>query len=91
MSRLELYGRPLVLFDAHNAEHRQLFNNFLATGSWALCPYRFAVAEDHGYLIGHIQMELLKYYMGREFKGVVKEPQKKVRQKRKQTVDSSSN
>jgi hypothetical protein len=88
MSRLELYGRPLVLFDAASKEHRQFFNNFLATGSWGSCPYRFAVADDHGHLIGHIQAELLKYYMGREFKGVAKEPQVKVRQKRKKTVDN---
>lgn len=90
MSRLELYGRPLVLFDASNREHRQLFNVFLATGSWRDCPYRFAVVEDHGYLIGHIQQELLKYYMGKEFHGVAKVPQKKVRQKKQKTVDKGS-
>ncbi len=73
MSKLEIYLRPLVLFDASNKEHRQLYFNYLATGGWAGCPYRFAIAEDYGNLIGHIQRELLEYYMGREFKGKIKE------------------
>lgn len=88
MTKLELYVRPLVVFDAYKKEHRQLYFNYLATGSWKGCPYRFAVLDDHGHLIGHIQRELLEYYMGREFKGEVKETKVLVRQKRKKTVDN---
>lgn len=87
MTRLELNNRPLILFDASKKEHRQLYFNFLATGSWKGCPYRFAVSNDYGNLVGHMQRELLEYYMGREFKGEVKETAIFVRQKRKKTVD----
>jgi len=55
MSKLEIYLRPLVLFEN---------------------------------LIGHIQRELLEYYMGREFKGKIKETRVLVRQKKKKKVDN---
>lgn len=88
MSKLELYVRPLVIFDAHNKEHRQLYFNYLATGSWKGCPYRFAVQDDYGNLIGHMQRELLEFYMGREFHGEVKETKVLIRQKKKKKVDN---
>jgi hypothetical protein len=73
MGKLELYVRPLVIFDPSNKEHRQLYWNYLATGSWMDCPYRFAVQDDHGHLMGHIQRLILEWYMTREFKGEVKD------------------
>ena len=88
MSKLELYMRPLAIFDPTNKDHRQYYFNFLATGSWHGCPYRWAMYEDAGHLQGVIQRSILDYYMGKEFKGVVKEPQQLVRQKRKKTVDN---
>lgn len=88
MAKLELYLRPLVVFDASKKEHRQLYWNYLATGSWKGCPYRFAVEQDYGHLMGHIQRELMEYYMGREFKGEIKETAILIRQKRKKTVDN---
>lgn len=88
MSKLELYVRPLAIFDPSNKDHRQYYHNFLATGSWKGCPYRWAILEDVGNIQGTIQIALLKHYMGKEFKDVVKEPQKLVRQKRKKTVDN---
>lgn len=75
--------RPLAVFDASKREHREYFWEFLSKGSWRNCPYRFAVADDHGHLIGHIQRELLEYYMGRDFK----RKKKMVVRKRKKTVD----
>lgn len=69
MSKLQLYSRPIVLFDPNNKLHRQYFVAFLNTGSWSNCPVRFAVEEDHGNLIGHIQRKLLLWYAEQEKKG----------------------
>ena len=90
MSKLELYMRPVAIFDAGNKVHRQYYYNFLTTGSWRNCPFRWAIEDDVGNLQGMIQRKLLEHYMGREFKGVVKEPQKLVRQKKKKVVDTKT-
>jgi hypothetical protein len=87
VSKIELYIRPLVVFDAANREHRQYFFNFLRTGGWKGCPYRWALEDDHGFLIGQMQRAVNEYYLARDFKNVAKAPQTLVRQKRKKTVD----
>lgn len=83
MSRLALYGRPWVIFDAKNREHRQWFADFNKTAQWGRCPVRFVVNEDHGDLITQIQRELIQFYVDKEFsvprvrpKVVVKKPHK---------------
>lgn len=82
MSRLNLFGRPYVVFDAYNKDHRLYYHNFATTGTWGQCPVRFVVDDDHGDLITMIQRQLIKYYSDREFgKGVVKKPQPKIRPK----------
>jgi len=73
MSRLALHGRPWVVFDATNKNHRQWFADFNRTAQWGKCPVRFVVNEDHGDLITQIQRELIKYYVDREF-GTEKDP-----------------
>lgn len=90
MSKIELYMRPLVIFEPTNKEHRQLYFNFLQTGSWKDCPYRFAIPDDHGNLMGMIQIKMLRYYGEKEFKTVAEKPQVLVRQKRKKTVDKQT-
>jgi hypothetical protein len=90
-SKLDLFVRPVVLFDATNKKHREFFSNYLSTGSWGNCPYRFVVQDDYGNLIGHIQRELLEYYMGREFKEMEIKQTKIFPQKAKKTVDKRSN
>ena len=82
MSRLALYGRPWVIFDAKNREHRQWFAEFNKSAQWGRCPVRFVVNEDHGDLITQIQRELIQFYVDKEFavervrpKRVVKKPQ----------------
>jgi len=76
MSRLQLFGRPFVVFDANNKDHRLHYHNFVTTGSWGQCPVRFVVDDDHGDLITMIQRNLIKYYSNKEFGlGVVKEQQ----------------
>ena len=88
MSVLELSGRPYVVFDPADKLHRSYYYNFVKTSSWGLCPVRFVVPEDHGDLVTMIQRSLVKFYVEREFKSVVKSPQALVRKKRKKTVDN---
>lgn len=68
MSKLALYGRPYVVFDAKNKDHRRWFAHFNESRSWGQCPVRFVVNEDHGDLITMIQRELIQYYVDKEFK-----------------------
>ena len=67
MSRLALYGRPWVVFDAKNREHRQWFAEFNKSGAWGKCPVLFVVNDDHGDLITQIQRELIQFYVDKEF------------------------
>jgi hypothetical protein len=68
MSRLQLHGRPWVVFDAKNKDHRRWFADFNENLSWSRCPVRFVVNDDHGDLITMIQRELIKFYVDKEFK-----------------------
>jgi len=67
MSRLQLHGRPWVVFDSKNKEHRRWFADFNKTGAWGQCPVRFVVNDDHGDLITQIQRELIAHYVAKEF------------------------
>jgi hypothetical protein len=77
MSVLELSGRPFVVFDPNNQDHRRFYFDFVETGMWGRCPYRFVVPDDHGNLITMIQRSLVNYYVETEFKTVAKKPRKK--------------
>lgn len=81
MSTLELHGRPFVVFDPRNKDHRRYYHQFVLTASWGKCPVRFVVPEDHGDLLTMIQRSLVKYYVEREFKTVAKKPQNKSRKR----------
>ena len=89
MSVLELSGRPFTVFHPANQAHRGFYHNFVKTGSWGRCPFRFVVPEDHGDLITMIQRSLVKYYVETEFEAVVKKQQKKVSQKPKKRLTAS--
>jgi hypothetical protein len=67
MSRLQLHGRPYVVFDSKNKEHRKWFAEFNITRSWGMCPVRFVVNDDHGDLITMIQRDLIAHYVSKEF------------------------
>jgi len=94
MSRLALYGRPFVVFDAGNKDHRRWYAEFNANRTWKDCPVRFVLVDkDHGDLITQIQRQLIQFYVDREFgtdqdphtrtkPGVVGKQQKKVSQKK---------
>jgi len=84
MSRLEFLSRPLVAFDPALKEHRRIYYNFVVQRSWKSSPYRFICPEDHGTdLVTMMQRMMIEYYIQREFKGVVKEQQPKIRPKQK--------
>ena len=87
MSRLELFGRPYVVFDPENRAHRSYYNDFVVTQSWGSCPVRFVVADDQGDLVTMIQRSLINYYVQKEFKNKPR-PAPLVRQKRNKTDDN---
>ena len=92
MSRLQLYGRPFVVFDPQNKDHRRWFAEFNTNRSWKDCPVRFVLVDkDHGDLITQIQRSLIQFYVDKEFgteqhphtrtkPGVVKKQQPKNKQ-----------
>ena len=67
MSKLQLFGRPWVVFDPTNKDHRRWFAEFNKNLTWARCPVRFVVNEDHGDLITQIQRSLIQFYVDKEF------------------------
>jgi hypothetical protein len=73
MSKLALFGRPYVIFDASNKDHRRWFAEFNISRTWAHCPVRFVIDDDQGDLVTMIQRRLIQYYVDREF--VAKKPQ----------------
>lgn len=88
MSKLALFGRPFVVFDAYNKDHRRWFAEFNKNSSWKNCPVRFVLDEACGDLVTQIQRQLIQYYVDKEF-GAAKE--NLVHQKGKKTVDKRSN
>jgi len=83
MSKLALFGRPYVVFDPTNKDHRRHFHLFQSTGSWGKCPFRFVVDDDHGDLITMIQRRLIEYYTNKEFGLTVVKEQQTIRPKSK--------
>lgn len=77
MSVLELSGRPYAVFDPANENHRAFYYQFVKTGTWGSCPYRFVVPEDHGNLVTMIQRSLVTYYVEQEFARPRKRPAKR--------------
>ena len=73
MSQLELHGRPWIVFNPGNRQHRKFYYEFVKSGTWARCTVRFVVADDQGDLVTMIQRSLIKYYVEREFNVVKKQ------------------
>ena len=69
MAILHTYGRPHVVYDPGNAEHRKHFFEFVRTTTWGNCPVRF-ILEDQGCsdFVATMQKRTLEYYLGKEFK-----------------------
>lgn len=64
---LNLYGRPMVVFDVQNKEHRRMAHHFLKTRTWRDCPVQFAlpIGEDNVYTM--IMRLMTEFYTQREF------------------------
>ena len=67
MSVLNLFGRPYIVFDPSDRQHRKYYHDFVVSGTWGRCPYRFIVPGDDGDLITMIQRSLVKFYSESEF------------------------
>ena len=67
MSKLALFGRPWVVFDAKNKDHRKWFARFQREASWGHCPVRFVVDDEQGDLVTMIQRRLIQFYVDKEF------------------------
>lgn len=87
MSILEMHKRPLVAFNAKNADHRRWFATFTRTKTWMKCPYRFIVTDSRGQLTNNLVVgmseQVTQFYLDQEFK------QKKSYYKRKASVNQS--
>jgi hypothetical protein len=68
MSLLYLRARPIVAFDATNAEHRRYYRKFIETQSWGHCPVRFMVESLNTDLLAYINATMLAWYIEQEFK-----------------------
>ena len=66
--------RPVQIFDAANAEHRDLYHKFTKTKSWKLCPYQWVIDDDSMDVVHNMSKKMLKYYTDQEF--AVKKPPK---------------
>jgi len=70
MSRLQLHVRQFTVFDPKDKRHRKWFADFNKNRTWARCPVRFVVNDDHGDLVTQIQRELIQHYVDKEFKSI---------------------
>lgn len=87
VSKLQLFGRPYVVFDAANKDHRRWFADFNEFRTWSRCPVRFVIDNDHGDLITMIQRELIRYYVSKEFGQARAQPVAKKQHSNNPTVD----
>ena len=65
MSSLSMHGRPMVVFDPSNDDHRRWLGEFTLTQSWKNCPVRFTIPGS-GNAIARMQNMMLQYYINRE-------------------------
>lgn len=70
MSVLQAVKRPQVAFDVTNEEHRQLYAQFLRTGTWGRCPIAFYIPNNdsaNNNLAYAMQRLLTEFYINKEF------------------------
>jgi len=72
MSKLNFIGRPWVVFDPYNRQHRRWYNDSQKLKTWGQCPVRFVVSDDSGDLLAMIQRQLIQYYIVKEFGTTIK-------------------
>lgn len=67
MSKIQMFGRPFVVFNPDDKNHRKWYADFNKNLSWSKCPVRFVVDDDHGDLVTMIQRKLIEHYTTKEF------------------------
>lgn len=70
--KLDAYLRPYVKFDPAKKAHRELYAEFIKSGSWGHCPVRFTLDEECNNLAAALQRKLAEFYIAREFKARAK-------------------
>lgn len=69
MNNISTYGRPTVVFDASNPQHREWVLEFEKTMSWKNCPMRFELVDNFENVVAMIRSKLMNYYLEQEFGG----------------------
>lgn len=67
MIKTFIHNRQFVLFDVNNRLHRQAYFDFLKSGSWATCKYKFVCEEPYMDVPSYINLKISEYYLKREF------------------------
>jgi hypothetical protein len=78
-SMLSLYGRPVVMFDVDNKEHRRMAHRFLVERSWGNCPVRFALPIGEDNVHSMVMRLLTQHYSAKEFGPIPKTDQDRMR------------
>ena len=66
--KLDAHLRPYVTFDPSKRQHREMYAEFVRSGSWGRCPVRFTIDEECNNLAAALQRKIADYYVNREFK-----------------------
>lgn len=62
---LNVYKRPVVVFNPKNIDHRHYVMQFYRKKTWGKCPVTFHCPPNTD-VVTHTSAELLKFYMLRE-------------------------
>ena len=71
MNKLLMNGRPYVVFDAHNKEHRRAYFIFIRQSTWSRSPYQFILEPGFEDIPTQCRHRLCEYYVSKEFAPVV--------------------
>lgn len=66
-NRLALFGRPKTIFDPKIRQHREIYAQYLKTGSWAHSPLSFVIDDDSLAVTFCIEKKMLDHYLKKEF------------------------
>lgn len=75
-SLLDVRRRPVVAFDAKNAEHRKHVAEFIKLGTWANCPVTFYTPDGIS-VRAYAMQELVDFYLQQEFPVTAVAPKKR--------------
>ena len=88
-TKLDIFRKPVIAFDPENKQHRKYWAMFLRDKSWVNIPVRFAFTENVHDIAYMINRQLAEYYVTKEFKSVVNQPQETVAKKPQKSAQKS--